>query len=93
MTDDRNLADHRVLRFREKGAKDREIPLTPRPRGLAQRIYRRRRDRRGTQGYPISSRGTASESLSVVTDLLNQNVPLEDVQYLAGPASPTTMRA
>jgi integrase/recombinase XerD len=27
-----------------------------------------------------------------VTDLLNQNVPLEDVQYLAGHSSPTTTR-
>jgi len=27
-----------------------------------------------------------------VTDLLNQNVPLEDVQYLAGRSSPTTTR-
>jgi site-specific recombinase XerD len=30
--------------------------------------------------------------VAVVTDLLNQNVPLEDVQYLAGHASPTTTR-
>jgi integrase/recombinase XerD len=30
--------------------------------------------------------------VTVVTDLLNQNVPLEDVQYLAGRASPTTTR-
>ncbi|MBV8451762.1 MAG: tyrosine-type recombinase/integrase [Deltaproteobacteria bacterium] len=30
--------------------------------------------------------------VTVVTDLLNQNVPLEDVQYLAGHASPTTTR-
>jgi integrase/recombinase XerD len=28
--------------------------------------------------------------VTVVTDLLNQNVPLGDVQYLAGHASPTT---
>jgi hypothetical protein len=28
----------------------------------------------------------------VVTDLLNQNIPLEDVQYLAGHSSPTTIR-
>jgi integrase len=28
--------------------------------------------------------------VTVVTDLLNQNVPLEDVPYLAGHASPTT---
>jgi integrase/recombinase XerD len=30
--------------------------------------------------------------VAVVTDLLNQNVPLEDVQYLAGHSSPTTTR-
>jgi integrase/recombinase XerD len=30
--------------------------------------------------------------VTVVTDLLNQNVPLENVQYLAGHASPTTTR-
>ena len=30
--------------------------------------------------------------VTVVTDLLNQNVPLEDVQYLAGHSSPTTTR-
>jgi integrase len=30
--------------------------------------------------------------VTVVTDLLNQNVPLEDVQYLAGRSSPTTTR-
>ena len=27
MADYRNLGDHRVLRFREKGGKDREIPV------------------------------------------------------------------
>ena len=30
--------------------------------------------------------------VTVVFDLLNQNVSLEDVQYLAGHASPTTTR-
>jgi site-specific recombinase XerD len=30
--------------------------------------------------------------VTVVTDLLNQNVPLEDVRCLAGHSSPTTMR-
>jgi integrase/recombinase XerD len=30
--------------------------------------------------------------VTVVTDLLNQNVALEDVQYLAGHSSPTTTR-
>jgi site-specific recombinase XerD len=30
--------------------------------------------------------------VTVITDLLNQNVPLEDVQYLAGHSSPTTTR-
>jgi integrase/recombinase XerD len=31
--------------------------------------------------------------VTIVTDLLNQNVPLADVQYLAGHASPTTTHA
>jgi integrase len=30
--------------------------------------------------------------VTVVTDLLNQNVPLEDVQYLAGHSNPRTMQ-
>ena len=30
--------------------------------------------------------------VTVVTDFLNQNVPLEDVQHLAGHSSPTTTR-
>ncbi|MGD0297930.1 MAG: tyrosine-type recombinase/integrase [Bryobacteraceae bacterium] len=30
--------------------------------------------------------------VTVVTDLLNQNIPLEDVQYLAGHSSLTTTR-
>ncbi len=30
--------------------------------------------------------------VTVVTDLLSQNIPLEDVQYLAGHSSPTTTR-
>jgi integrase/recombinase XerD len=30
--------------------------------------------------------------VTVVIDLLNQNMPLEDVQYLAGHSSPTTTR-
>jgi site-specific recombinase XerD len=30
--------------------------------------------------------------VTVVTDLPSQNVPLEDVQYLAGRSSPTTTR-
>jgi len=29
--------------------------------------------------------------VTVVTDLLNRNVPLEDLQYLAGHSSPTTI--
>ena len=36
----------------------------------------------------INSKGFALVRMTVVTDLLNQNVPLEDVQYLAGHSSP-----
>lgn len=41
---------------------------------------------------PFASVRGLKYSVTVVTDLLNQNVPLEDVQYLAGHASPTTTR-
>jgi site-specific recombinase XerD len=42
-------------------------------------------------GCPTSSARIPSR-VTVVTGLLNQNIPLEDVQYLAGHSSPTTTR-
>jgi integrase/recombinase XerD len=128
LSDYRNLGEHRVLRFKEKGGKDREIPvrhdlavwlneyieaagvaedsrskaplfraadgkrkvLTPSPYGphLMRQMMKRRLEDAGLPDLfsPHSFRVT------VVTDLLNQNVPLEDVQYLAGHSSLTTTR-
>ena len=109
----------RVLRFAEKGGKQREIPvrhdldewiaayleaggidlspkaaprwglgLTDRPmttHGVRQMLKRRLKD----AGLPeiITPH---SFRVMVVTDLLGQNVPMEDVQYLAGHSNPQT---
>ena len=124
MSDYRNLGDGRVLRFREKGGKDREISVRhdlaawldeyinaasiaeewkgaplfraadgkrkvlAHPTHLMRQMMKRRLEDAGLPELfsPHSFRVT------VVTDLLNQNVPLEDVQYLAGHSSPTTTR-
>lgn len=40
----------------------------------------------------ILERAEKSRGVTTVTDLLEQNVPLEDVQYLAGHADPRTTR-
>lgn len=126
LADYRNLGDHRVLRLREKGDKDREIPvrhdlaawlkeyiaaagIAEEPKAplfraaegkrkvLTDSAYRAHsmrhmmKRRLGDAGLP----GLFSPHrfrVTVVTDLLNQNVPLENVQYLAGHASPTTTR-
>ena len=123
-----DLQDHgtqRVLRFREKGGKDREIPvrhdlddwlalyieesgiaeaapasplfraavgkrreLTENPytaHSMRQMLKRRLKD----AGLPELFR-PHSFRVTVVTDLLTQDVPLEDVQYLAGHSNPKT---
>lgn len=127
LSDYRNLGEQRALRFREKGGREREIPVRHDLEGwlneyitaagiegasktsplfraadgkrkaltgdgyaahsIRQMLKRRLKDA-GLPGLysPHSFRVT------VVTDLLNQNVPLEDVQYLAGHSSPTTTR-
>jgi integrase/recombinase XerD len=126
IADYRNLGEHRVLRFREKGGKEREIPVRHdlalwlneylaaadiaeeakgplfraaqgkrrvltaaayRAHSMRQMMKRRLED----AGLPELF-SPHSFRVTVVTDLLNQNVPLEDVQYLAGHASPTTTR-
>jgi len=126
LADYRNLGDHRVLRFQEKGGKDREIPvrhdlaawlnqyiaaarIAEEPRAPLFRAAVGKRKRLTASAYRAHSMrqmmkrrledarlphlfSPHSFRVTVVTDLLNQNVPLEDVQYLAGHASPTTTR-
>jgi integrase/recombinase XerD len=128
LSDYRNLGEHRVLHFKEKGGKDREIPVrhdlaawlnayieaagitedskskaplfraadgkrkaltfsSYGPHLMRQMMKRRLED----AGLPDLF-SPHSFRVTVVTDLLNQNVPLEDVQYLAGHSSPTTTR-
>lgn len=127
LSDYRNLGEQRALRFREKGGKDREIPVRHDLEGWlneyigaagiaedakAAPLFRsadgkRKQFRRdGYKAHSIRQMmkrrlddaglpelfSPHSFRVTVVTDLLNQNVPLEDVQYLAGHASPTTTR-
>ncbi len=73
-----------------RAADGKRKALTPAPYGphLMRQMMKRRLEDAGLPDLfsPHSFRVT------VVTDLLNQNVPLEDVQYLAGHSSPTTTR-
>ena len=115
----------RVLRFREKGGKQREIPvrhdldrwlgeyleaagihadpkesplfrsalgkqkqLSPRPLSANSMGLMLKRRLKDAGLPPIFS--PHSFRVLVVTDLLSQDVPLEDVQYLAGHANPKT---
>lgn len=127
LMDLRDHGDTRVLRFREKGGKEREIPVrhdldawlreyttaagmendakqSPLFRAadgrrkiltgdvygahsIRQMLKRRLRD----AGLPELF-SPHSFRVAVVTDLLKQDVPLEDVQYLAGHSSPITTR-
>lgn len=126
LSDYRNMGEQRTLRFREKGGKDREIPVRhdlegwineyiaasgiandPRAAPLfraadktralvkddygAHSIRQMMKRRLKDAGLPDLF-SPHSFRVTVVTDLLNQNVPLEDVQYLAGHSSPTTTR-
>ena len=125
LMDYRSMGEHRALRFREKGGKDREIPVrhdlevwlreyiaaadlegesrnSPLFRAaegkrkaltaeryaahsVRQMLKRRLKD----AGLPEMF-SPHSFRVAVVTDLLKQDVPLEDVQYLAGHSSPVT---
>jgi integrase/recombinase XerD len=123
--DYRDLGEERTLRFREKGGKEREIPVRHdldiwlreyiHAAGLDQedknaplfRSAERKRKRLTTDGYQAHSIrqmlkrylrdaglpdifSPHSFRVAVVTDLLKQDVPLEDVQYLAGHSDPKT---
>lgn len=127
LSDYRNLGEQRVLRFREKGGREREIPVRhdleawlneyiaaagiseatkasplfraadgkrkalTEDRHVAHSMRQMMKRRLKDAGLPELF-SPHSFRVTVVTDLLNQNVPLEDVQYLAGHASPTTTR-
>jgi len=125
LVDYRNMGDSRALRFKEKGGKEREIPVrhdlehwlrdylaaaditdisrtTPffraahgKQRRLTQEAYsahsmRRMLKRRLTDAGLPALFSPHSFRVAVVTDLLKQDVPLEDVQYLAGHSNPKT---
>lgn len=123
LVDYRDMGDTRVLRFHEKGGKEREIPVRhdlevwlreyltaagtnpksvflfrsarPGRRSLAASAYpahsmRRMLKRRLSQAGLPGLFSPHSFRVAVVTDLLKQNVPLEDVQYLAGHSNPRT---
>lgn len=127
LSDYRNLGEQRVLRFREKGGREREIPVrhdlegwineylvaaqleeVPKASPLFRAAEGKRKALTKDRYVAHSMRQMLKRRLkdaglpelfsphsfrvTVVTDLLNQNVPLEDVQYLAGHASPTTTR-
>jgi integrase/recombinase XerD len=126
MSDYRNMGEQRALRFREKGGKDREIPVRHDLEGWINEYIAAAGIAEASKASPLfrsvdktkqltAARYTAhsirrmmkrrledaglpelfsphSFRVTVVTDLLNQNVPLEDVQYLAGHSSPTTTR-
>ena len=127
LADYRDLGGHRVLRFREKGGREREIPVRHDLEGWLNEYIAAAGIEGNTKTAPLfrATSGTTkflildgleahgirrmlkrrlndaglphlysphSFRVTVVTDLLNQNVPLEDVQYLAGHSSPTTTR-
>jgi integrase/recombinase XerD len=72
--------------FRAADSKRRQLtPAGHREHSMRQMLKRRLEN----AGLPhlFSSH---SFRVAVVTDLLNQNVPLEDVQYLAGHSDPRT---
>lgn len=125
LMDYRDLGEQRALRFREKGGKEREIPVRHDLEGWLREyieaagiagdtrtapLFRSAVGKQKlltTDAYPAHSmrrmlkRRLADVGLpdlfsphsfrvAVVTDLLKQDVPLEDVQYLAGHSNPKT---
>ena len=125
LVDYRNLGEQRALRFKEKGGKEREIPVRhdleawleeyiaavgiegePKTRPLFRAAAGKRRtlttDPYGAHSTRLMLKRRLKDAglpdpfsphsfrVAVVTDLRNQNVPMEDVQYLAGHSSPKT---
>ena len=121
-----DTGEQRTLRFREKGGRDREIPVRHDLEGwineyilaagigedsrtaplfrASEKTKKLNRDDYGAHSMRQMMKRRLKDAglpdlfsphsfrVTVVTDLLNQNVPLEDVQYLAGHSSPTTTR-
>lgn len=126
LSDYRDTGEQRTLRFREKGGRDREIPVRHDLEGWINEYIIAAGIAEDSRGAPLFRAADKKKRLiaddygahsirqmmkrrledaglpelfsphsfrvTVVTDLLNQNVPLEDVQFLAGHASPTTTR-
>jgi integrase/recombinase XerD len=125
LMDFRNMGEQRSLRFKEKGGKDREIPVRHDLEAWLREYIAAAGIEEATRTSPLFraaegkrkalslARYTAhsmrqmlkrrlkdaglpemfsphSFRVAVVTDLLKQDVPLEDVQYLAGHSSPVT---
>jgi len=78
--------DDKLALFRAADGKRRQLtPAGYRAHSMRQMLKRRLQD----AGLPHLF-SPHSFRVAVVTDLLNQNVPLEDVQYLAGHSNPRT---
>jgi site-specific recombinase XerD len=125
LVDYRNLGEQRALRFKEKGGKEREIPVRhdleawlqdyiaaagieddPKTRPLFRAADGKRRtltaDPYGAHSMRLMLKRRLKDAglpdlfsphsfrVTVVADLLKQNVPMEHVQYLAGHSSPKT---
>ena len=76
------------VRHHRPAQREDDRPLSGRPLG-AFSIRRMLKRRLAAAGLPVMLRPHSFRVL-VVTDLLQQNVPLEDVQYLAGHSNPQT---
>ena len=85
------------MRFREKGGKQREIPVRHDLDVWIAAYLEAGRIDLSQKAAPLFRAAGLPEIVTphgfrvmVVTDLLSQNVPMEDVQYLAGHSNPQT---